>query len=150
MASNGGAVAERPHGLAPTEATPDLGRITAFGVVVSEAQHWVEDGIHVLRSTEFDLVAGDADFQRAVDLFGEKTQDLFWYLADLPHITEVENDTFVLLAPRFMQIQQELERREAQRRRQLVSFPRLKRRGAHDRNWQPLSTPRKFSQPSHA
>jgi hypothetical protein len=134
----------------PSEAAPERGRISAFGICLSEAEHWVEDGIHVIRSTEFDLVAGDPDFRRAVEMFGEKAEDLWWFLSELDTITDNENETFLVLAPRFMQVFKELERRESERRRQVISisFARFRSRGDHFRDWQPLSTPETFSQPS--
>lgn len=130
-----------------TEATPERGQVTAFGLLLSEAEHWIEDGIHVVRSSEFDLIAGDQDFMVAVNSLGEKTEDLFWYLGEQESLTENENETFLLLAPRFMGIFQELERRETARRKTFsVNF----RRRTQIRDWLPESTHNTSSQPSLA
>jgi hypothetical protein len=128
----------------PTETSPELGAVGFLDTVIGAAEHWEEDGVHVIRGLEFDVIAGDPDFQAAVDQFVEKTQDLWSYLSGLEHLTDNENETFLLLAPRFLKIYKELERREAQRRQKLVSINlhRWRQRGEqHLRNWQPRSTP---------
>jgi hypothetical protein len=143
---------QQPHGQAEplTEASPEYGRISVFDITVSFAEHWVEDGIHVLRSTDFDLIAGDADFQKAVDQFVEKAEDLWSYLSNLETISDNENEMFLEMAPRFLKIYKELERRESTRRESVISinFGRLRQRGDHSlRNWRP-SIPASASRPS--
>ena len=135
-----------------TEQSPDHGAVMAFDKLISLAEHWVEDDLHVIRSLEFDVIAGDEDFQRAVDQFAEKAEDLWSYLSKQEGISENENQTFLLLAPRFLDIYKELERREAQRRQRLISINlnRLRQRGEHFRNWRPESTPSSASRLSHA
>lgn len=133
-----------------TEASPEHGRIVAFDTIVSFAEHWEEDGIHILRSLDFDVTSGDADFQKAVDQFVEKAEDLWSYLSGLETISDNENEMFLKMAPRFLEIYKELERREAKRRESIVSinFGRLRQRGEHSlRNWRP-SKPASVSQPS--
>ena len=123
----------------PTEENPDRGRVAAVGgVVLSDAEHWVEDGVHVIRSTEFPVIAGADDFDGAVDQFGEKLEDLWLYLSEIETLTDNENELFLALAPRFRDIYRELERREAERQRRIIIL-NLRRRGAHLRNW--VSTP---------
>lgn len=115
----------------------------AFDTIVSFAEHWVEDGAHVIRSLDFDVIAGDPDFQRAIDQFVEKAEDLWSYLSGLEVISENENEMFLTMAPRFLKIYKELERREARRRERLISINlgRVRQRGQHSlRNWRP-STP---------
>jgi hypothetical protein len=51
---------------APTEEAPELGRVVAAGVTVSEGLHWVEDGVHIIRSSEFDLMGQGDDLDEAV------------------------------------------------------------------------------------
>jgi hypothetical protein len=140
-----------------TEASPEIGTISVLDMFFAEAEHWVEkDGVHVLRGTEFDVIAGDPDFDRAMDQFFEKTQDLWIYLSGLEEITENENETFLVVAPRFHKLYKELERREASRREQIVSFKlnlkrfRTRQRGEHLRNWRPQSKPASASRLSHA
>jgi hypothetical protein len=133
-----------------TEASPEYGRVYTLGHLVSYAEHWLEDGVHVIRSLDFDVTAGDPDFQRALDRFIEKAEDLWVYLSGLDTITENENEMFLKLAPRFLEIYRELERREARRRERVISisFGRLRKRGEHSlRNWRP-SKPASASQPS--
>jgi hypothetical protein len=140
----------RPHAEPLTEAAPEYGRIVAFDTTVSFAEHWEEDGIHILRSMDFDVTAGEADFQKAVDQFVEKAEDLWSYLSNLETISDNENEMFLKMAPRFLEIYKELERREAKRRERIVSisFGRLRQRGEHSlRNWRP-SIPASASRPS--
>lgn len=124
-----------------------------FETIVSFAEHWEEDGVHVLRSLDFDVTAGDADFNKAIDQFVEKAEDLWSYLSGLETISENENEMFLKMAPRFLEIYKELERRESNRRERWISinFGRIRQRGEHSlRNWRPSSTPASVSQPSHA
>jgi len=135
-----------------SEASPEYGCVMVFDTIVSFAEHWEEDGTHVLRSLDFDVVAGNEDFQRAIDQFVEKSEDLWSYLSGLETISDNENEMFLKMAPRFLNIYKELERREASRRESIISinFGRLRQRGEHSlRNWRP-STPASVSQPSHA
>jgi hypothetical protein len=131
---------------------PEYGCVVAFDTIVSFAEHWEEDGVHVLRSLDFDVISGDTDLDKAIDQFVEKAEDLWSYLSGLETISENENETFLKLAPRFLNIYKELERREASRRKRVVSinFGRIRQRGEHQlRNWRP-SIPASVSQPSHA
>jgi hypothetical protein len=136
----------------PTEAAPEYGCVLAFDTIVSFAEHWEEGGVHVIRSLDFDVIAGDEVFQNAIDQFVEKAEDLWSYLSSLEVISDNENEMFLKLAPRFLDIYKELERREASRRERVVSinFGRLRQRGQHHlRNWRP-SIPASASHPSHA
>lgn len=140
----------RPHAEPPTEASPEYGCVVAFDTIVSLAEHWEEDGVHVLRSLDFDVISGDPNFQNAVDQFVEKAEDLWSYLSGLETISDNENEMFLKMAPRFLEIYKELERREAKRRKSIVSINlgRLRQRGEHSlRNWRP-SKPTSASQPS--
>jgi hypothetical protein len=64
----------------PTEDAPELGRVVAAGAIVSEGMHWLEDGVHVIRSSEFDLMGQGDDLDEAVDDFVGEALDLLWYL----------------------------------------------------------------------
>lgn len=121
-----------------------------FDKIVSSAERWEEDGVHVIRSLDFDVIAGDPDFQKAVDQFVEKAEDLWSYLSSLETISENENEMFLKMAPRFLDIYKELERREKARRERVISinFGPLRQRGQHSlRNWRP-SQPASASRPS--
>lgn len=141
----------------PTEQSPEYGVVVIADKPISLAEHWVEGNVHVLRSLEFDVIAGSEDFQQAVDQFAEKAEDLWGYLSRQDGISGNENETFVLLAARFLDIYKELERREQarleeERHQRLVSIHlnRQRQRGEHLRNWRPRSTPSLVSQPSAA
>jgi hypothetical protein len=132
----------------PSEDAPVLGRAKWLGVPISEGERWVEDDVHVIRSTEVDVIAGDADFQQAVEQFIRKVEDLFHYLSTVEELSDNENETYLRLAPRFLKVYKELERREEERRRRLISisFGRLRERGEHYRYWQQsTSTPKHSS-----
>ena len=129
------------------------GAAYSFDVLISEGERWIEDGIHVIRSTEFDVVAGDPDFDRALSKFIDMHEDLWAYLSGLEELTDNENETFLKLAPRFLEVHRELERREEERRRRRIniSFSARRRRGRGNPlyGWQSApSTPQRSSQPS--
>jgi hypothetical protein len=134
-----------------TEAAPEYGTVSLLGLPITDAEHWIEDGVHVLRSLDFDVTVGDRDFWAAVDKLGGSVEDLWSYLSELETITDNENETFVLLASRFQRVFRELEKRERERRRRLIILNLRKRGQHHFRNWQPLSTrPPRSSTPSPA
>ncbi|MGB7589471.1 MAG: hypothetical protein WBM00_12275 [Solirubrobacterales bacterium] len=131
----------RSNAEPPTEASPEYGCVVAFDTNVSFAEHWEEDGIHILRSLDFDVTSGDTDFQKAVDQFVEKAEDLWSYLSGLETTGANENEMFLIMAPRFLEIYRKLERRETKWRESVVSinFGRLRQRGEHSlRSWRPL------------
>jgi hypothetical protein len=71
--------ATTPDLTAPTEEAPELGHVVAAGVNISEGLHWLEDGVHVIRSSEFDLMGQGDDLDEAVDSFVGQALDLLWY-----------------------------------------------------------------------
>jgi hypothetical protein len=60
----------------PTETDAEFGEVVMFGVTLTEAERWVEDGEHVVRSTEFGVVAGAPTLPDAVDRLCETLKDL--------------------------------------------------------------------------
>jgi hypothetical protein len=130
------------------------GRACWFDILISEGERWIEDGVNVIRSTEFDVVAGDPDFDKALAQFFGKLEDLWVYLSGVEELSDNENETFLALAPRFLEVYKELERREEERRKRLVSitFGGLRRlqRGTPLRAWHPSSQPLSSSPPSVA
>lgn len=130
------------------------GYASRVGIVVSEGERWVENGIHVVRSTEFDIIAGDEDFEVAVGKFIDMHEDLWSYLSSVEELTDNENETFLALAPRFLAIHREFERREEERRKRLISISfggfRRGQRGNSLHAWQSGSTQANSSQPSVA
>jgi len=67
---------------APTEEAPDLGRVVAAGVTLSEGMHWLEDDAHVIRSSEFELIGEGDDLDEAVRSFIGHALDLLAYLTE--------------------------------------------------------------------
>jgi hypothetical protein len=135
----------------PTEDAPEVGVIRiAVGdqaVELSTVEHWVEDGLHVFRSTEFDCIAEGKDLASAVVTFIESAEDLFRLLDDLldaGRATDDETRTLVKLSRRFFEVSEAMEQEEA--RRALISLRRRLRRP----QWQPQTTRDSSSELLHA
>jgi hypothetical protein len=148
-------IADRPptQEPAPTERAPEYGQIGWFDVVISEVEHWVEDGDFVFRSLEFDVIAGDPDLLRAVSKFVDNASDFRDYLDGLGDRGENEDEMLRLLNSRFSRVARELERQERMRRERFISVSLRRRggRGDHSRVWRPQSTQqRSSSRPSPA
>jgi hypothetical protein len=134
----------------PTAEEPFLGDVALGGSVISEALYWVEDDQHVLRSTEFDVIADGATFDEALGRFVQNAEDFADYIADLgaAEITPAEADVAVALLERFVagyrsvskQLQSEFDRKKHRRElmRQLLG---QRRRSPHGREigFQPSS-----------
>lgn len=123
----------------PTEDAPDVGTIAiAVGdrlVEISEVQHWIEDGSHVFRSTEFDCIAEAENEGDAVVAFVANAEDLFRFLDDLMdagRATGQETRTLVKLSRRFFEAFEASE--EEERHRARISLRRTRRP-----QWQPLT-----------
>lgn len=127
----------------PTKESPEHGAICLKGVVLSEVAYWVEDGDHVFRSTEFDLIAGDPDRDAAIGKFVDYARDLVGLYTDLDieEVTPAELEIAMTLVSRlnaaYQQVTDELE---AERRR-LVVFPRLRNREHRTTGWYRRSRP---------
>lgn len=52
------------------------------GAMLSGAAYWFEDGLHVFRSTEYDVIAADEDKDTAARIFVEKSEDYGKFLAE--------------------------------------------------------------------
>lgn len=142
----------------PTEAEPSVGSaalsIEDQEVVLSEGVWWIEpNGDYVIRSVEFDVVAGGPTFQDTLAKFIDNVWEFGVYLAELEDRAENEEEMFHLLAPRLLRISRELERcLEAKEHRPFISV-NLPRRGRsrHDsREWLPSSRQLGSRVPSHA
>jgi hypothetical protein len=88
----------------PTEDKPETG-IVGFGdAVLSKAEHFIDDdGVHVVRSLEFDVSAHADDFGSAISMFVDNSDDYCSYLAELAEskkATEHELETLGLLVNR--------------------------------------------------
>lgn len=127
-------VAQRP---VPTEDAPDHGQIChmRYNVVLCDTVYWVDEGIHVVRAEDFDLLAVGHDRLEAVQRLVEEAYSLFEALGELvdsDEITEAERALFVRIGEPFVEAHRLNEKR---RRALLIDFPRLRRRGAHMRDW---------------
>lgn len=109
----------------PTSESPEEGVLTFYDVEVFPALHWVEDGDHVFRSTEFDLLAADRDQYVAIQKFIEMAEDLADYHVDLMkagRATDEEADIALQILSRInelleRQLRLAKEQLQAQRRR---------------------------------
>jgi hypothetical protein len=113
---------------------PDTGQVCAHGVRLSSAVHWVEDGEHIIRSTEFDLIASGPTLDDAVNAFVDNAEDHVRFIGDLvrqERATEHEVEVASTLMQRFLTAYEHMEDelREAYRLRHLLSSVRHPRRG---------------------
>lgn len=148
---------------------PELGSIDnpEFGTIgvqigehripISSIEHWVEDGLHVFRSTEFDCMSEDTDQTKAVMSFIDNAEDLFRFLDDVHdagRATEDETRVLIKLSRRFFELyeadQLEHESENNPRIRNLLGL--LRRQSPRSEAlWQPQQpAPASFSQPSPA
>lgn len=132
----------------PTEADPQRGcAMLAPGgepLLISEGEWWVEDnGDYVIRSLEFDVIAGGPTFREALAKFIHDVFEFGIYLGELEDPAENEEEMFHLLAPRALRAIREMERVESERveaRPKLRSLlPRRRRSGEDVRAWHPSS-----------
>jgi len=119
------------------EDLPEVGMICYADIPAFEVEHWIEDGDYVFRSTEFELVAGDADMATAIDRFVESADDLWSALEEQDDLTANELELVSLLASRFRRVLHELEKREEERRHRRISISLHRQRGQRLRTWHP-------------
>lgn len=91
----------------PTEDAPQVGVATMFGIELSEAEYFVRDGEHVIRSREFDVIAGGDYFWVALARFNRAVVEYGVHLGDLGDYAENEEQAFHALAPRLMRLMRE-------------------------------------------
>jgi len=95
--------------------------------LLARADAWREDGTYVIRSTQFDVIAEDDDFGRALDTFVTWLLDRAAQLAELVgngEATDDEERTFAALSARVFPLLREIEMRERRlhiRRRRATS-----------------------------
>lgn len=122
------------------EHPPEEGTAFLEDVVLSDAEHSVEDDLHVIRSIEFDCFAEAEDFGTAAHQFIENVVDLSDYLHELVEsgqATADEYETFLMLSQRFREaIRAHEQRREDERQQRLIS-----------EYWQRRKTPSSSSAP---
>lgn len=150
---------DQPRNLAqaaPTEENPERGEIRhrLYGIQLCAVEHWLEDGLHVIRAADFDLMAVDEDHAQAVHKFVEEAYSLEAALRDLIERKEAtlpEADLYIRLAgPILDAARRELDAVKGRESR-IIDFPRLRRRrGDHSGGWRQVSGHAKSNQLSTA
>lgn len=94
-----------------TEQTAEAGCILSpQGVLLAVAERWFEDGLHVIRSTELDLIAEDPNPKAVVDVFVDNLLDYLGGLAELgDEVTEHEKQIGAIFAPRLFEAARQSE-----------------------------------------
>jgi hypothetical protein len=134
-----------------SEDAPGLGTVECWGVSLTEAERWVEDGEWVIRSREFDVLGAGATFEDALERFGDNIIDFAVYLAELDDLGENEEEMLHALGPRVLRLAQKIKEHEQVQRRKPVRVQLNLARRKRDHNvsqWQPLSRPPQSSAPS--
>jgi hypothetical protein len=107
-----------------------LGVLGDLRQLLSDAEAWHEGNVYIIRSTEFDVIAEDKDFDQALDKFGTWIIDYAGHLADLVSshdATSDELETFATLSARILPLFKEMEHQESRQRKE------SQRRHAHRR-----------------
>lgn len=135
----------------PTEDQPSSGYahfvIAGEEFLLSDGCWWIDDdGEYVIRSSEFDVIAGGESFPHALAAFITNVLDYGVYLGELDELAENEEEMFHKLGPRLARVAQALSQMESRRRRQLI--PR--RRRERPEQWHPSSRHRGSRLPSPA
>jgi hypothetical protein len=120
----------------PTEEAPDLGRVIAAGVTLSDGMHWLEDDAHVIRSSEFELIGEGDDLDEAVRNFVGHALDLLAYLNEeiergeaTDHEVRVAGVLGARLGQAYRQVSEDREAEGKQRERFIkLSFGRRHKR----------------------
>jgi hypothetical protein len=128
---------------ATSQESADAGCIFVSGphrdYVLSDAVGWREGRTFVLRSSEFDVMAEDEDFEAALDLFVGRLADysiMLYELVEAGDATEEEEAAFRTLSGRFLPLVQATKQSSERRRR-----PRSRRRGSGSGHWRHRGTP---------
>ena len=120
----------------PTEDVPEYGRVTTAGIVLSEAAHWIEEGAHVIRSSEFELIGEGDDLEEAVRDFVGHALDLVDYLKteiERGEATEREVRVAGLLGARLGQAYRQVAAEQEELERQRDRFIAISWRRRHKR-----------------
>lgn len=121
---------------------------------MSEVEIWEEDGLWVIRSTEFECYAEADTFLEAIVNFGETVEDLSDMYADLTDDLSLhEAHTSILITSRLLEsYKREINEADAiERNIRRISIHFGKRRRAHRQSgthWAPVQTQPASSQPS--
>lgn len=109
--------------------------MTTHGVILTHALYWVEDGVHVVRSREFDLIGEGEDRESAIEMLAGNAHDLVIFLGELIRAgdaTPYELETFTTLGARWVEM---YERHENEMRGRLLPW-RRREEAHHGGDWQ--------------
>ncbi len=129
-----------PLPTATSEANAEAGCVVVENVPLSQAEAWREDGVYVIRSTEFDLLAEDEDFYEALGLFIDRAADYATALSELisSHEATADEERLAgLLSRRLIAAFMAAEERRRQERRRRGLF---QRRGPRTGHWRHRET----------
>jgi len=136
----------------PTEEHPQTGFVRLGDVVFSKAEYFVDpEGVHVIRSLEFDVSAHADDVEAAGQMFVDNADDYCSYLADLAQsgkATPRELETLGLLVKRL----RKLRERERQESDDLAAtlLRKVLRKTPAAPSWHPETTRTTSAPPSNA
>lgn len=114
--------------------------------LLSDASSWREGALFVLRSSEFDVMAEDEDFETALGVFIARLVDysiMLHELVEAGDATEEEAEAFRVLSGRLLPLVAMAQSKERRR-------PRLWRRGSGSGRWRHRGTPVSGSAPLSA
>jgi hypothetical protein len=126
-----------PVPTATSETNAETGCVVVEDVPISQAIAWLEDGVYIVRSTEFDLLAEDEDFSEALSLFIDRAADYATALSELissHEATEDEGRLAGILSRRLIAAFMAAEERRRRERRRRGLFQRRGPRAGHWRH----------------
>ena len=125
----------------PTEDSPEQGVAVIFDVQLSTAEHWIEGDTHVIRSLEFDVIAGAPTFEEALTKFLTEVMAFAIYLGELESLASNEEEMFHRLAPRLARVAQHVEQLTTSKKQSVLgaAFAGVRHRRDTGRRWQRLS-----------
>lgn len=119
----------------PTAEAPGIGTISAFGVTLTRAQHWVEDGCHVLQSLEFQVTVYADGFDEALEKLGDGVLSYALYLSEIEDRAANENEMLAVLMPRVTEFAKRLDECERDAERHVIRHALLRRSRHTRREW---------------
>lgn len=105
---------------------PEFGEIGVDGLTLSAVAYWQEDGMHVFRSTEYDVIASNENKQVAILAFVQQSEDYANFLASFGEHTVEDLTISTMILRRLLDIH---ERAQEHRRRRLAIVRHLRSRG---------------------
>jgi hypothetical protein len=137
-------------GHLPSEDEPSKGIIGLGDVALSRAEYFIDpDGVHVIRSLDFDVKAYADDKNAAVAMFVDNAEDYCSYLVDLARKGKAnarELQALGLLFDRVMAVRRERER-ELSEDLTAALLRKVLRKAAPTPTWRQLTTPKISSEP---